>query len=89
MHLDRYDEWSGIIFYCNNNVRFFNFFMLSRISFHVVVLVYCQTYMFLFGAFILSVCIYLSSCLSVGALWRIKITIIANTLVVEVNARSP
>jgi len=34
---------------------FFLFLMLSRISFHVVVLVYCQTYMFLFAAFILSV----------------------------------
>jgi len=40
------------------------YYILSRISFHVVVVVYCQAYVFLFGAFILSVCIYLSCCLS-------------------------
>ena len=41
-------------------LRFFILsFILSRISFHVVVLVYCQSYMFLFGAFILSeLCMY-------------------------------
>jgi len=31
-------------------------------SFHVVVLVYCQTYMFLFSAFILSVCMHVCIC---------------------------
>jgi len=43
----------------------FYFFMLSRISFYVVFLVYCQTYMFLFRCFYI-ICMYVSVLLSIS-----------------------